>query len=77
MSVRAAQSLLASILENASTTRPLTPDALHSIISQTVSNAPIKGSPNAWDACLRREIFSTVRLFLLWQPAFGAQPVPH
>ena len=55
MSIQVARSLLAYILEQVPTYRPLPYEILQSIVRRTVTGNPSK-TTSGWDACLRREI---------------------
>lgn len=67
MSIQAAQNLLDNLLQQLShsTQYPIPQDALHAVVSQTVANAPSKGSLGAWDACLRKNILATVSIVVM------------
>ncbi|KAF8321536.1 hypothetical protein DL93DRAFT_2163154 [Clavulina sp. PMI_390] len=55
MSMQTARSLLQSILKQLPTTRPLPPDALQAVVSQTLTNSTFK-STMAWETCLKSEV---------------------
>lgn len=61
--LKAAQTLLQSILERIPGSKPLAPDALQAIVSATLANVNVHGqgkSTVAWDVCLKREVTGIV-----------------